>query len=110
MYHCHAISTVSVLDLYGPIGVMAELTISNLPKYDNSEEHAESHLSTLSISGVKSSMRGLVVPIGSPKYVKGIVPIMQPNVANNLCILSSSTFIEIPSISSNLVAVLCLWW
>ena len=70
---------------------MAELTISNLPKYDNSEEHAESRLSTLSISGVKSFMRGLVVPIGSPKYVKGIVPI----VPANLCILQSSTFIEI---------------
>ena len=74
---------------------MAELTISNLPEYDHSEEHAESRLSTLSISGVKSSMRGLVVPIGSPKYVKGIVPIVQPNVPANLCILQSSTFIEI---------------
>ena len=52
---------------YVVIGVIAELTISSLPEYESQVEHADNLLSTLSIIGVKSSMRGLVVPMGKPK-------------------------------------------
>lgn len=37
-------------------------------------------LSDLSIRGMKSSIFGFVVPIGMPKYVKGIVARVQPKV------------------------------
>jgi hypothetical protein len=37
---------------------------------------------------VRSSMRGFVVPIGSPKYVKGSAPISHPKVLASLTILS----------------------
>jgi hypothetical protein len=40
----------------------------------------ENLLSTLSIIGVRSSILGFVVPIGKPRYVKGIVPTEQPKV------------------------------
>lgn len=40
-------------------------------------------LSTLTTEGAKSMTLGLVVPIGSPKYVEGKVPIEQPNWAAN---------------------------
>ena len=49
------------------IGVSAEFTIWSLPEYESQVAHTDRHLSTLSIIGVKSSIPGLVVPIGSPR-------------------------------------------
>lgn len=42
-------------------------------------ELAVNLLSTLSTEGAKSTTLGLVVPIGSPRYVKGRDPIVHPN-------------------------------
>jgi hypothetical protein len=59
---------------------MAEFTISSLPLCDNQVEQANNLLSTLSIIGARSSIFGLVVPMGKPRYVKGIDPISHPKV------------------------------
>lgn len=65
---------------YVVIGVIIELTICSLPDNVSSEEQDDNLLSTLSIMGEKSSILGLVVPIGSPKYVNGIGPNWHPKV------------------------------
>jgi hypothetical protein len=75
------------------MGVMAELIISNLPIYERKIEQADNILSILSIIGSRSSNLGFIVPIGSPRYVKGIDPIWHPKTAASCCILSSDTLI-----------------
>jgi len=74
---------------------MTEFTISNLPEYDSIEEQALSLLSILVMSGVRSCILGLVVPIGKPKYVKGIDPTAQPKAEARTASLSGWTFIGI---------------
>jgi hypothetical protein len=49
-----------------------EFTRINLSPYDKKEADAVSLLSILSVSGDKSLIVGLVVPIGMPRYGKGI--------------------------------------
>jgi hypothetical protein len=49
-----------------------ELTRINLSPYDKKEAEAVSLLSILSVRGDKSLIVGLVVPIGMPRYGKGI--------------------------------------
>lgn len=70
------------------MGVMAEFSICNLPEYDSQVDKPDSLLSTLSIIGVRSSMRGLVVPMGNPRYVNGKEPTEQPKVLDRHSILS----------------------
>jgi len=57
-------------------------------------EHADNLLSTLSIIGVRSSIHGFVVPIGSPRYVNGIEPTSQPNVLASRASLSCEILME----------------
>lgn len=57
---------------------MTELTISNLPERESREEQEEILLSILSMIGEKSTILGLVVPIGKPRYVNGMVPNFLP--------------------------------
>jgi hypothetical protein len=60
--------------------LITEFSIVNLPVYDISEEIPDSFLSSLETSGMKSATDGLVVPRGSPRYVKGRLSTLQPNV------------------------------
>jgi hypothetical protein len=59
-------------------GVIAELTYVSLPPYVSQRAELESLLSTAHTIGIKSSTVGRVVPIGSPMYVNGIAPTLQP--------------------------------
>lgn len=65
-----------------------ELTICSLPACERKREVLTSLLSHLLTKGRKSSTFGLVVPRGSPKYVKGRFPVEQPKVAARCCNLS----------------------
>jgi hypothetical protein len=61
--------------VYVTMGVIAELIICSLPEYDSQVEHADNLCSTLSMIGERSSIFGLVVPIGRPRQVNGSEPI-----------------------------------
>jgi hypothetical protein len=52
--------------------VRRELISETFPLYDISMKVAETLLLILSTRGIRSCTVGLVVPRGSPKYVKGI--------------------------------------
>ena len=56
----------------------AEFKYCNLPPWARKDELALSLLSILSTSGMRSIILGLVVPTGSPRYVKGNDPTLQP--------------------------------
>ena len=81
--------------VYVVIGVITELISCSLPEIESRKEHPLSLLSILIISGDISSILGLVVPKGNPRYVKGIVPMDQPKVAAKCCVLSGVTLIGI---------------
>lgn len=59
---------------YVVIGVITEFAISNLPATVSREEQEGRRRSIRSIMGEKSFIFGLVVPIGKPRYVNGMVP------------------------------------
>lgn len=61
------LGTLIVQSVYVTMGVIAKFTIWSLPEYDNQVEHADNLRSTLSMIGDRSSILGLVVPIGSPR-------------------------------------------
>jgi hypothetical protein len=44
-----------------------------------SDEILDSFLSSLETNGIKSATEGLVVPRGSPRYVKGRLSTLHPN-------------------------------
>ena len=75
------------------MGVMTKLTNWSLPDMESREDEAFNLLSILTMRGDMSSTFGFVAPMGSPKYVKGIVPREHPKVAAKCLDLSSSTFI-----------------
>jgi hypothetical protein len=72
---------------------MAKFTISSHPLCDNQVEQANNLLSTLSIIGARSSIFGLVVPMGKPRYVKGTDPISHQKVFARRTIFSGGTLI-----------------
>ena len=55
-----------------------ELTSTSRSPYDRKDADAVNLLSTRSVKGDKSLIVGLVVPIGKPRYVKGIVAVWHP--------------------------------
>ena len=60
--------------------VMTELSSESFPPYEIMLSVAESLRSTRQTRGNKSSTDGLVVPIGKPRYVKGIFPTTHPKI------------------------------
>jgi hypothetical protein len=79
---------------YVTVGVITELIISKRLEYDRKLEQALRHLSTLSINGVRFCIRGLVVPMGKPRYVKVMVVIWQPKAPARSCMTPFETLIE----------------
>jgi hypothetical protein len=73
MFSITPVGNLIVHRAYVVMGVMAEFSISSWPEYDNQVEQDDRRLSILSIIGVRFSILGLVVPIGRPRYVNGIV-------------------------------------
>lgn len=59
--------------------VIIEFMRASLPAYDIKDMAAIIFLSALQTSGVMSWTVSLVVPNGTPRYVKGMAPIVQPN-------------------------------
>ena len=59
--------------------VKKEFVISSLPACERKEDVYGNILSHLDTKGRKSTTLGFDRPSGRPKYVKGRVPIMQPN-------------------------------
>jgi hypothetical protein len=56
------------------IKAKAEQIIYNLAPWDKKLEQEDNFLSNLQTKGDNSTMVGLVVPRGNPRYVKGIWP------------------------------------
>lgn len=61
--------------------VMSELISASLPAYDISNIVVVIFHLALPTNGVSSWTVGLVVPRGSPKYVNGMVAVVQPKIA-----------------------------
>ena len=60
--------------------VMTELSRVSLPPYDIMLRVADRRLSTRQTRGMSSCMVSLVVPMGMPRYVKGIFPTVHPKI------------------------------
>ena len=75
--------------------VMTELNRVSLPPYNIMLRVADRRLSTRQTRGMSSCMVSLVVPMGRPRYVKGIFPTTQPKMFAKVLQSSSSQFIGI---------------
>lgn len=69
--------------------VMAALKWTNLPAYVRYMKFHIYHLSSLVTIRIRQSTLGLVVPIGSLKYVKGIVSFLESSMAARSLVLFS---------------------
>ena len=78
--------------------VNEEITVfssESLEPYDIIDSVEVSLLSMLQTIGIRSWIEGLDVPRGSPRYMKGIFPIVQPTICAISLLKSSSQFIGI---------------
>lgn len=73
--------------------VISEFIRDSLPVYDIRDMAEVMFLFALHTRGVISCTDGLVVPRGSPKYVKGMVATLQPKRAARLLHLSGGVLI-----------------
>jgi hypothetical protein len=80
---------------YMAIEVRSELSGVNLLPGFSMHSEVDNFRSTLSITGIRSFTVGLVVPIGSPRFVNGIEPIEHCSRSASSAISVGWTFREI---------------
>ena len=73
--------------------VTNEFIRASFPAYDIRDIAAVMFLSALQTSGARSSTVGRVVPRGSPRYVNGMEPTVQPNSSASSLHLSGGVLI-----------------
>ena len=65
------------------IDIITDFITVSLPSYESMVEIPHNLLSILSAMAIKCSIRGLVVPIGRPRYVNGRDSGLQSKIAAN---------------------------
>ena len=68
--------------------MITEFTKVSFDPRSRSEAAEESLRSIDATSGMRSVIVGLVVPMGNPRYVNGMVPIAHPKTSTNRTVLS----------------------